>query len=387
MKQIVYLLSFVIVFSFSCNSSKKALQKGNYSQAFNKSVKKLQKKPNDQEQAEIFTISYQKANQQDIDRINFLKTSGEKDIWGEIYKKYKSLDNRQKAAETVLPLRVGGKTTNFKHINYNYNIVEAKKNAAEYHYRKGLELMMGDKLSIRNAYNQFAKVKTYSNSYNDIDQLMTQAIEKGTSHVLLEPINKFDKLIAPKYLFNLIDFGMQDLDKRWVKYYNTKQKTNYDFNIYVSIVNLYIGADQLKELKETVTKNVKDGWEYEFDSRGNVKKDSLGNDIKHVKYKTISCTVTKKVQRKISNIEVKIEYQDNKTRRIIANTPLNAKYEFYYTSAYANGDLNALDENTRKTIGRGMASFPKEDFILKALTDKIKIQVKNDVKRNSYRIK
>ena len=387
MKQVVYLLSFVILFSFSCNSSKKALQKGNYNQAFYKSVKKLQKKPNDQEQAKIFTISYQKANQQDIDRIIFLKTSEEKNIWDEIYKKYKTLDNRQKTAKTVLPLRVGGKTTNFKHVNYNSNIIEAKKNAAEYHYRKGLELMMGDKLSIRNAYNQFAKVKTYSNSYSDIDQLMTQAIEKGTSHVLLEPINKAEKHIEAKYLFNLIDFGMQDLDKRWVKYYNNKQKLNYDFNIFVSVVNFYIGANQLKEIKETVTKKVKDGWKYEFDSRGNVKKDSLGNDIKHIKYKTISCELTKKIQRKISNIEVKIEYQDNKTRRIIATSALSAKYEFYYTSAYANGDLNALDENKKKIIGRGVIGFPKEYFILKELTDKIKTRVKNDIKSNGYRIK
>jgi len=387
MKQVIFLLSFAIIFLFSCNSSKKALQKGNYYQAFDKSVKKLQRKPNDQEQAEIFTISYRKANQQDLDRINYLKISNEKDIWGEIYKKYKKLDSRQKKAETVLPLRVGGKTTNFKHIDYNSKITEAKKNAAEYHYRKGLELLMGDKLAIRNAYNHFAAAKTYSGNYSDIDQLMTKAIEKGTSHVLLEPINKINNNINPIFMFNLIDFGMQDLDKRWVKYYNTKQKENYDFIIFVSITNLHIGTNQTKETKETITKEVRDGWKYVFDNNGNVKKDTIGNDIKEPKYKIISCNLTKKIQRKLSNIEVKIEYQDNKTKRIIATSTLNSKYDFYYISSYANGDMNALDNNTRKTIGRGVINFPDEDFILKNLTDKLKLRIKNEIKRNSYRIK
>jgi len=387
MKTIVYLLSIVIIISFSCNSSKKALQKGNYNKAFYKSVKKLQKKPTDQEQAEIFTISYRKANQQDLDRINFLKTSNEKKIWPEVYKKYMTLSNRQRTAETVLPLRVGGKTINFKHIDYNSNIIEAKNKAAEYHYRKGLELMMGDKLSIRNAYNQFAQVKVYSGSYSDIDQLMKQALEKGTSHVFIEPINKSNNTIEIKHLLNLTDFGMQDLDKQWVKYYNNKQKANYDFNIYVSVTNLEIGQNKLKETKETISKKVEDGWRYVLDASGNVKKDSLGNDIKEPKYKTISCELTKKIQQKLSSINIKIEYQDNKTKRIIATSPLSTKFEFYYISSYANGDLNALDENTKKTIGKDVVSFPEESFVIQKLTDNLKPKIKANIKSNGYRIK
>ncbi|MBN1252666.1 MAG: hypothetical protein JXR51_13785 [Bacteroidales bacterium] len=387
MKNTIFFMVIAILFSFSCNSAKKALEKGNYNDAFYKSVKKLQKKPNDQEQAEIFTISYQKANQQDLDKINLLQVSNEKDIWEEIYKSYTNLDNRQKTAETVLPLRVVGKTTNFQHIDYSSKIVNAKKNAAEYFYRKGLELLMGDKLSVRNAYNHFVKAKTYSNNYSDIDQLMNQALEKGTTHVIITPLNKSEINVAPEYLFNLVDFGMQDLDQNWVKYYNNPQKPSYDYNIVVSIVNIYISPDQLKETKEEIKKDVEDGWLYEFDDKGNVKKDSLGNDIKHKKYKTISCNLISKTQRKNSNIEVTVEYQDNKTKRIIETTPLSASYEFQHISAFANGDLNALDEKTRKIIGQGIISFPTTDVMLKNLTDNLKQKIKTDIKNNNYRIK
>ena len=84
MKQIIFFLGLAIIFSYSCNSSKKALQKGNYNDAFYKSAKKLQKKPNDQDQAEIFTISFQRANQQDLDKISYLKRLTKK-IFGVIF--------------------------------------------------------------------------------------------------------------------------------------------------------------------------------------------------------------------------------------------------------------------------------------------------------------
>ncbi len=216
---------------------------------------------------------------------------------------------------------------------------------------------------------------------------MQDAIDKGTSHVFIEPINKSNRTIQDKLLFNLIDFGMQDLDKKWVKYYNNKQKSSYDFNIFISIENLNIGQNQLKETKETIKKEVKDGWRYVLDNNGNVKKDTLGNDIKETKYKTISCELVKKTQKKHSSINIKIEYQDNKTRRVIATSQHIAKHEFNYVSSYANGDLNALDENTKKTLGKGLSQFPEEYFVINELTNKLKPKIKSDIKSNSHRIK
>ena len=59
-----------------CGSSKKQLQKGNYDAAIDKAVKQLRKDPDDAKQIEILTQSYKVANDQDNERIRFLKMEG-----------------------------------------------------------------------------------------------------------------------------------------------------------------------------------------------------------------------------------------------------------------------------------------------------------------------
>ena len=375
------------IFFFSCKSSQKELQQGNYELAFVKAVKKLQKKPGDREQAEIFSLSYKKSNQKNIDRIDYLKMSGEENAYDEICNNYLSLDRRQKLAETVLPLRAGGQTVNFTHINYNQQIIDTKNAAADYHYRKGLELLKGDKDAAKKAYYEFKAVRKYSSTFQDINRLELEAKEKGTTTVLLVPINKTYSQLSKEFLANLVDFGLQDLDKNWVRYYNTPQKNYFDYTIFISINTVYISPDNLKESKEVKKKNVKDGYKYVLDAKGNVMKDSLGNDIKVVKYKTIRCTVIQKIQDKTAKIQAKVEYQDNKTKRIVASVPAIGNHSFSYISSTANGDLNALSKETRKTIGKTPIAFPTGGEMMELSADELKQQIKQILSNNKRYIK
>ena len=84
-------LVFILAIIFSgCSSSKKQLQKGNYDAAIAKSVKQLRKDPIDVKQIEILERSYQVANDQDNERIKFLKMEGKPKNWDNIYLVYKS---------------------------------------------------------------------------------------------------------------------------------------------------------------------------------------------------------------------------------------------------------------------------------------------------------
>ena len=385
-KIIIFLVA--AVFLFSCNTSQKELQRGNYELAFTRSLKKLQKDPNDPEQAEIFIVSYKKANQANIDRIEYLKLSGDDGALDEIYRLYEQLNRRQQRAETVLPLRAGGKTYDFEHVNYNQKLVEAKKNAAYFHYRRGAELLKtGDKESAKKAYMEFAAVKKYYPNYQDVDKLQLEAREKGTTHVLLTPLNKTYSELPQNFLADLVDFSMQDLDDDWIRYYNRPQLDYFDYTIFISIVSAYISPDNMKEEKEKVSKKVKDGFQYVLDSKGNVMKDSLGNDIKVDKYKTITCTVIRKIQDKSAKIEARVEYQDNKTKRIIKTVPVEGSYSFHFVSASANGDLNALDENTRKSLGKSPKTFPTDEEMLQYVGIELKDKIREVLKANRRYIK
>jgi hypothetical protein len=386
MKKLILLFLASLIF-FSCDSAKKSLSRGAYEQAVMMAVKKLQKDPNDVEHAEIFTVAYQKANQADIDKIEYLKLSGDQNALDDIYSLYTKLDNRQKLAETVLPIRTGGKTIDFEHINYNQMIVEAKNSAADFHYNKGLELLGGDRTDARNAYNHLIQVRNYSSQYPDLEKRIQQAKDLGTNYVYVTSMNKTYAQLSPEFLGSLVDFGMNEIDENWIRFYNTPTREKFDYNIFVTIISVYVSPDDIKESKETVNKEVRDGWEFQYDSKGNVKKDSLGNDLKQPKYKKISCTITKRMQKKYATLKSNVEIQDNLAKKIVSSTPADAQYVFEYLSSFANGDLNALDEETRKSVGKSPATFPNDLDMIQYAGEKLKYKIIETIKVNKGQIR
>ena len=76
MKRIVPFIFILTILLSGCGSSKKQLQKGNYDAAIDKAVKQLRKDPRDAKQIEILNQSYKIANDQDNERIRFLKMEG-----------------------------------------------------------------------------------------------------------------------------------------------------------------------------------------------------------------------------------------------------------------------------------------------------------------------
>ena len=101
--------------------------------------------------------------------------------------------------------------------------------------------------------------------------------------------------------------------------------------------------------KYTDSKKVEDGWEYVLDAKGNVMKDSLGNDIKTKKYKTISCDVIETVQKKESTIGAVVQFF-TANNELIQSVPVSSVANFQYISATAIGDLNALSDASRAKL-------------------------------------
>lgn len=87
MKRIVYLLITIILMS-GCGSSKKQLEKGNYDAAIDKAVKKLMKNPDSEDDILVLERSYQIANEQNLERIRFLKMDGNPNSWEEVLNNY-----------------------------------------------------------------------------------------------------------------------------------------------------------------------------------------------------------------------------------------------------------------------------------------------------------
>jgi hypothetical protein len=105
-----------------------------------------------------------------------------------------------------------------------------------------------------------------------------------------------------------------------------------------------------------------------MDAHGNVKKDSLGNDIKHPKYKNITCNVVETHLTKSARVGGSLDYWDNHSNQLFKTDNIAADSFFEDGIVVVlGGDVNALKPETRAKVGRRPAPFPNSfDMLLQA---------------------
>lgn len=385
MKQFFYLLSFVIIIS-SCTSAKKHMNRGEYDLAINKSVKKLQKNRNKEKQILILERSYKKANEEDMARINSMKMEGIPDIWDQIFFIYKGMNKRQNKIKPLLPLKVKSQNreANLPIVNYDEEMVNAKQKAAEYFYIHAQTLLdRGDKESARKAYYELKQVKSFYSDYKDVDQLIAKAQQAGISYVSFKMQNQTRMIIPEDFEKELMKISLTSLNGEWIIYHtNIISGINYDYSILVNLKMIDVTPEAVKEIHYTETKEVQDGFQYALDNKGNVKKDSSGNDIKMPKYKTISCSVIENYQHKSARISGTLDYINNHSGQLIKTSPITADAIFENRAATAVGDVNALKKETKDKLGNRPMPFPNDASMIMQAGNTLKGMISNIIYSN-----
>ena len=147
----------VLLFA-GCGSSKKHLERGNYDSAIATAVRELRKNPDNEKQIATLERSYTIVNDQDNERIRFLKMEGLPQNWDEIYQIYKRMSDRQSMVRTVLPLSIGNRNIDFPYVDYMAEMIAAKRKSADFYYAHGNELMKaGLKDSYRQAFYEYVR--------------------------------------------------------------------------------------------------------------------------------------------------------------------------------------------------------------------------------------
>lgn len=367
MRKIIIIIAMAMLIA-GCASSLKQLQRGHYDEAIKTAVKKLRVDPTIQEQIEVLDKAYLLANQQDIDRIKFLKEEGSPYNWDEVFERYSKLKDRQALVGTVLPLQLGDQIIDYAYIDYDSEIIQAKRNAADYFWNHANELMgKGDKESYRQAYYEFRKAKEYAGNIGNINQLIEEAHWKGISRVLVSFENKTQINLPDQFKKDLMNFGVIDFNSEWIEFHATTPSTNTYFD-YFTIINLKrieVSPEQVQQKDRMESKEIEDGWEYVLDDNGNVVKDSEGNDIKIPKKRTIYCTIIETHQYKAAKLEGDIELVQNEPRKVIRQVPIGAESIFEHISARAVGDVNALSDESKELLKNTSVPFPRDlDLII-----------------------
>lgn len=384
-KRSIFYFLMALLFA-ACTSSETYMQRGQYDAAINKAKRKLVKKPSKESEAIVLERAFKKANQKDKDYINFLKKEGRPDNWDQIFSVYTRMKNRQNNIRSILPLRIASQNRNaeFEFVDYDNEIIHAKKRAAEYYYANGLRLLQsGDKMNARKAYQEFQRVKKFYSSYKDVDQKLNEARASGTSYVIYQMVNKSIIPLPKGFEDELTKISLTDLNSQWVVYdVIPNNNINYDYTILVNMKNISVSPEGVKEGAFENTKEIEDGWQYVLDKRGNVQKDTAGNDMKVPKYKTITCRVVETKLYKRAVIAGSLDFIDNRTKQIIKTDPIMAESIFDYSFATAVGSIEALKPEHRAKLNNKPMPFPPTPQMILDAGQTLKNMVKDIIHRN-----
>jgi hypothetical protein len=375
-----FLLFFVIIFGISCVSPKKQMDRGNYDAAINSVVRKLKKNPKKDKNINILERSYTLANRQDNERLSFIKLEGSPDKWDEVFNIYTRLKRRQALVNSLPPLKLSsGRHIRFEQINYDEEIITSKRKAAEFYYTRGSNtLEKGGRMNARAAHDDFMNVKRFFNDYKDVDKKLSDAIFEGTSYVLFKMENASGVPLPPAFEDDLLKISLNDLNRKWLQYHTSQLKDHfYDYVVLVNIRRIEVSPEALKEVHFSESREIEDGSQYVFDDKGNVMKDSLGNDIKVPKFKVITCNLIETQQNKTARIGGTIDFINNENRQLLKSDPITSDFFFNHSTLLAVGDLNALKPETKKRVGGRPLPFPPDPEMIMQSGNILKGMTKN----------
>lgn len=389
---IFFTLCLTLISCGGVKQTQKKLATGNYNTAINDLVDKLRKgktKKKSYEHILLLEEAYKKAVERDERNLERLKTDTNPNSIRQIYETYVQLEKRQKKIRPLLPLYITteSRDATFKINDYARVTLDTRDQLSNYLYRNATNLLKSEgKQQARDAYNDLEYINKINPNYKNTLSLMERAHSLGSNYILLHVKNASEKVIPKRLEKDLLNIDSYKLNQFWAVYQNNKlPNLHYDYDLVISFEQIFIGPEQIKEKEIIQVKTIKDGFYYVLDSNGNVKKDSLGNDIKREKKIQVRSKVSKISQFKSVTIQAKATYYVSKTNQVVESFPIASQFVFEHHYASHRGDKRALANTYLRMIRRKRVPFPSNEELIYETGEDIKRQLSNIIRRkNSF---
>jgi hypothetical protein len=210
--------------------------------------------------------------------------------------------------------------------------------------------------------------------YEGIDNKIQEAKLQGMSRVFVSIQNSSIIKFPKEFEDDLLALDFPRLNSDWVEYYtqNLNENTQYDYFVNVNIKNVAVSPDQSLQRDSVIKRDIEDGFSYVLDKKGNVMRDSLGNDIKQKKYKTVQCALVETIQSKACRIEGDIEVIQVNPNKAVRKDPIGARSNFENISSRALGDIQALNEKQLERTKTSIATFPTDIEMIMRCSESLK---------------
>lgn len=383
------------LFLFACGGVKKtqqALNSGNYTTAMNRAIKNLQDnktKKGHQDYVLLLEEAFARHSEKEISRISFLENDGNPANLMAIYEGYSNLKQLQNRIRPLLPLPVYDEDRNaqFKLVNYDNAILDAKDELSVYLYNNATNLLANarNKMEYRQAYDDLKYLNDINPGYGDTSVKMDEAYQKGLDFVKVELKNETQQIIPERLETELLDFNAYGISNFWMQFHtNPRENITYDFAMELDFNQINISPEQVNERQIIREKVIKDGFDYVLDENGNVAKDSLGNDIKVDRFKTVVCNFYEFTQLKSAQIGAKVSFKDLNSGQVVNSYPLSSQFVFEHMYANFDGDRRALDNDLVALLDLAAVPFPTNEQMVYDAGEDLKARLKAIVSRYEF---
>ena len=384
-----FFVFFLLMSSFSCTSIEKLVDSGQYDKAIYFATNKLSgAKVNKVEYVRGLETAFKKVTDKDMAYIEKLKNEGNPESWETILSVYATISNRQESIRPLLPLTdENGKKANFLFVNTNDLEKEAKEQTINFLYSSAKDFLQEarstkDRIPARKAYDALLRLKNYSARFMDVPQLEREARELGTTKILVN-VQNYSQAVFPAGLEDeILRLGFRDLDREWQKFDAYPERNReYDLGITLILSNVQVSPGAVSEKSFSEKKEIPDGFQYLLDEKGNVKKDTAGNDIKLPKNKVIEAQILEVFQSKSAGLSGRLEVMDLHTKGVRESRDINTVAIFENRAASFKGDERALTEDTIKRLGNRPAVFPTDAVLLLEAARKLRPLVISELRK------
>lgn len=369
MRKIYTLITLSVVLLIAgCKSASKLYDKGNYDEAVQLAVKKLQKKPGN-EMRSLLESAYHYAVNDHENRIRQLSDNSNELKWEWIYNEYSSLQRLYEAIH-----RSPEALSIVNPVDYSSYLNTYGDKAADVRYDRGMAWMdKGDKLSFRNAYNEFNAALQYRPADLTITDRKNEAYELAVISVVVMPMDNY------RYRFSSYnDHDLRNLENDLLN--QLKYNTNNHFVRFYSsweANSRNIQADQFVDFRFSnfnIGRTRDEKHTREVSKEVVVKETVYRPDSVVKEYKKVfaKITTTKRSMNSEGNLQVNVRDING---RWLWSDNIGSHHNWFTEFSTFTGDERALSETDKPLLNRRQEYPPHENEIIRCIINEINGQM------------
>jgi len=338
------LLFLVACITFSCQTGKKAFERGDYRLAMLQALNRLKSAPENEKATEILQRGYPLFQDYYLDQIEFAKMDTDPLKWEKVYRCYGILnDVYDEMARTPAALEMIPQARNF----YN-EYVAARDQLAIARYELGLEALdTGTRSDAIEAYRHFERVKELNSTYRDIDDRIVQARANATLWVEIAPIPTVSKrfeLSSEFFEQEVLNFIQNERISPFVQFIpegsSAYGSTPPHHRLRFTFEDFIVG--------QTYEREIQVGREKEGIEIGTTQIE----DSTHTVYGTVAASLYGFEREIVSNGILSVELVDVRDNTVLLTRSFSGTHVWYDYWGYVEGDKRALDETDEKYIAK-----------------------------------